>query len=284
MAVNRLREDFGLSISRACGLVKLPRSSFHYKAKTSNNEPAVIARMKKLIEDNRNMGLVMLHPILRREGLVINHKRTERIYREQNLTIKSRKRSKRVSVNRLQLEEPTRPNQHWAMDFVQDSLWSGRKFKILPIIDIFSKESLALEVDFSINGIRVTRVLDWLILTRGCPEAITIDNGPEFAGQAMDAWAYQHGVKLNFITPGKPIENAFIESFNGRLRHECLNQHYFSTLQEAKEITEKWRINFNTFRPHSSLKGQTPDAFTKAWKDKNQQPNNQETLLKVSTA
>ena len=282
--MSRLKEDFGLSIKRACRLVQLSRSSFHYRSKAQNNEPQVIARMKELIDSNRNMGLVMLHPILRREGLVINHKRSERIYREQNLTIKCRKRSKRVSINRLELAEPTRPNQHWAMDFVQDSLWSGRKFKILPIIDIFSKENLALEIDFSINGLRVTRVLDWLILTRGCPEAITIDNGPEFAGQAMDAWAYQHGVKLNFITPGKPIENAFIESFNGRLRHECLNQHYFATLQEAKEIAEKWRINYNTFRPHSSLKGQTPDAFTKAWKEENQQPNNQETLLEDCTA
>ena len=235
--------------------------------------------MKELINNNRNMGLPMLHPILRREGLVINHKRTERIYREQNLTIKFRKRSKRVSINRLELAEPIRPNQHWAMDFVQDSLWSGRKFKILTIVDIFGKESLALEADFSINGLRVTRVLEWLIVTRGLPEAITIDNGPEFAGQAMDAWAYQHGVKLNFITPGKPIENAFIESFNGRFRHECLNQHYFATLQEAKEITEKWRINYNTFRPHSSLKGQTPEAFVKAWKEENQQPKNQEILL-----
>jgi len=230
------------------------------------------------------MGLTMLHPILRREGLVINHKRTSRIYREQNLTIKLRKRTKRVSVNRLELAEPIRPNQHWAMDFVQDGLWSGRKFKTLPIIDIFSKESLAIEIDFSINGLRVTRVLDWLILTRGCPEAITIDNGPEFAGQAMDAWAYQHGVKLNFITPGKPIENAFIESFNGRLRHECLNQHYFGTLQEAKDTIEQWRINYNTFRPHSSLNGQTPDAFVKAWKEENQQPKNQETLLEGCTA
>ena len=240
--------------------------------------------MKELIEGNRNMGFVMLHPILRREGLVINHKRTWRIYREQNLTIKSRKRSKRVSINRLELAEPTKPNQHWAMDFVHDSLWSGRKFKTLTIVDIFGKENLALEVDFSINGLRVTRVLDWLILTRGCPDAITIDNGPEFAGQSMDAWAYQNGVKLNFITPGKPIENAFIESFNGRFRHECLNQHYFATLQEAKEIAEKWRINYNTFRPHSSLKGQTPDAFVKAWKEENQQHNNQETLLEGCTS
>ena len=240
--------------------------------------------MKKLIGDNRSMGFVMLHTILRREGLVIDHKRTWRIYREQNLTIKSRKRSKRVSMNRLELAEPQRPNQHWAMDFVSDSLWSGRKFKILTVVDIFSKESLALEVDFSINGLRVTRVLDWLILTRGCPEAITVDNDPEFAGQAMDAWAYQHGVKLNFITPGKPIENAFIESFNGRFRHECLNQHYFGALQEAKEIAEQWRINYNTFRPHSSLNGKTPDAFTRAWNKENKPFNDQETLLEGRTS
>lgn len=124
------------------------------------------------------------------------------------------------------------------MDFVSDGLWSGRKIKALTIIDIFIKERLAIEVDTSINGERVTRALDWLTLIRGCPQIITTDNGPEFAGRALDEWAYDNGVWLDFIKPGKSIQNAFIKSFNGRLRHECLNQHYFVTLEEAKKLSK----------------------------------------------
>lgn len=134
------------------------------------------------------------------------------------------------------------------------------------ILDVFTKECFAIEVDTSIDGNRVTRVLDWLVLTKGCPEVITTDNGPEFAGRSLDKWAYDNGVRLDFIKPGKPIQNAFIESFNGRLRHECLNQHYFVTLEEAKKIIEDWRVEYNTFRPHGSLNGLTPEEFTKAWK------------------
>jgi putative transposase len=172
---------------------------------------------------------------------------------------------------RLELTEPTKPNERWAMDFMSDGLWNGRKFKVLTILDIFTKECLAIEIDTSINGNRVTRVLDWFALTRGVPEVITTDNGPEFAGIALDRWAYNNNVRLDFIKPGKPIQNAFIESFNGRLRHECLNQHYFVTLEEAKKIIEAWRLEYNTFRPHGSLKGLTPEEFRKIWQDKNQQ-------------
>ena len=160
---------------------------------------------------------------------------------------------------RLELAQPSRPNERWAMDFVSDGLWGSRKFKALTILDIFTKECLAIEVDTSINGNRLTRVLDWLVLTRGCPEVITTDNGPEFAGIALDRWVYNNNVRLDFIKPGKPIQNAFIESFNGRLRPECLNQHYFVTLQETKKIMEGWRLEYNTFRPHSSL-GYHPPA------------------------
>jgi len=217
--------------------------------------------MQALIATHKSWGYPILHEVLRREGLVQNHKRTWRIYRAHGLTLKLRKRPKRAAVQRLELAEPTRPNERWAMDFMSDGLWNGRKYKVLTILDIFTKECLALEVDTSINGHRVTWVLDWLILTRGCLEVITTDNGPEFAGITLDQWAYRHQVRLDFIKPGKPIQNAFIESFNGRLRHECLNQHYFSTLPEAKKIIEDWRLEYNAFRPHGSLKGLTPEAF-----------------------
>jgi putative transposase len=227
--------------------------------------------MKDLIARHKSWGYPMLHDILRREGLVKNPKRTWRIYKENGLTLKLRKRHKRASMLRLELAQPSKPNERWAMDFVSDGLWNGRKFKALTIIDIFTKECLAIEVDTSINGNRVTRVLDWLILTKRCPEVITTDNGPEFAGIALDRWAYNNHVRLDFIKPGKPIQNAFIESFNGRVRHECLNQHYFVTLQEAKKIIEDWRLEYNTFRPHGSLNGLTPEEFRKTWEEQKQQ-------------
>jgi putative transposase len=237
--------------------------------------------MKELIAKHKSWGYPMLHDILRREGLVKNPKRTWRIYKENGLTLKMRKRHKRASMIRLELPKPSRPNERWAMDFVSDGLWNGRKFKMLTVIDIFTKECLAIEVDTSINGERVTRVLDWLVLARGCPEVITTDNGPEFAGITLDRWAYNNNVRIDFIKPGKPIQNAFIESFNGRLRHECLNQHYFVTLQEAKKIIEAWRMEYNTFRPHGSLSGLTPEDFKKAWKQQQKTPETQLTSCLV---
>jgi putative transposase len=227
--------------------------------------------MKELIATHKSWGYPIIHEVLKREGLVRNPKRTWRIYKENNLTLKQRKRPKRASTMRLKLPEPTRPNERWAMDFVSDGLWNNRKFKVLTILDIFTKECLAIEVDTSINGDRVTRILDWLVLIKESPLFITTDNGPEFSGKALDKWAYNNNVTLDFIEPGKPIQNAFIESFNGRLRHECLNQHYFETLQEAKKIVENWRVEYNTFRPHGSLKGLTPEEFTRNWNKEKQQ-------------
>jgi putative transposase len=280
-AAMQLKAHFGLSVSRACRLVSLPRSTYHYRTVKADNEAAVVQRIQTLIAAHKSWGYPMIHAILRREGLVQNHKRTWRIYQAQGLTLKLRKRTKRASVLRLELAEPTRPNERWAMDFMSDGLWNGRKFKVLTILDIFTKEGLAIEVDTSINGYRVTRVLDWLILTRGCPAVITTDNGPEFAGIVLDQWAYHHQVRHDFIKPGKPIQNAFIESFNGRLRHECLNQHYFSTLLEAKQIIEGWRLEYNTFRPHGSLNGLTPEAFKRAWEDHQKTPESQLTVCTV---
>ena len=159
------------------------------------------------------------------------------------------------------------------MDFMQVALANGRRFRLLCIIDQFTKECLLIMADFSISGTRVVRELEWLLLTRCKPEAITVDNGPEFAGIALDRWAYKNQVKLDFIRPGKPVENAYIESFNGKLRHECLNQDYFNNLEEARNKIEGWRIWYNEFRPHSSLAGLTPTEFIKQWQDKNNNQN-----------
>lgn len=235
--------------------------------------------MKELIAGHKSWGLPMLHGVLYREKLVVNHKRTERIYKENSLAIKLRKRHKRASAVRMELLEPKRPNERWAMDFVSDCLSCGRKLKALTILDVFTKECLNITVDTSINGERVTRVLDWLVLTRGCPEVITTDNGPEFAGRALDEWAYNNNVRIDFIKPGKPIQNAFIESFNGRLRHECLNQHYFLALDEAKKIIEDWRMEYNGFRPHGSLNGLTPEQFRTTYEQQKQQQKTTESQL-----
>jgi putative transposase len=275
LAIQQLKAHFGLSIARACRLVSLARSTRYYRSGKTGNDAAIVKRMKELIATHKSWGYPIIHEVLRREGLVKNRKRTWRIYKENGLTLKRRKRQKRASRVRLALAEPVRPNERWTMDFMSDGLWNGRKIKILTVLDIFTKECLALEVDTSINGDRVARVLDGLIFMRGCPAAITTDNGPEFTGIALDRWAYRNKVRLDFIKPGKPIQNAFIESFNGRLRHECLNQHYFVTLLEAKRIIETWRLEYNSFRPHGSLNGMTPEAFKKTWIEQQKTPETQ---------
>lgn len=185
----------------------------------------------------------------------------ERIYREEKLSLRLKRRKKRVAMLRVVLPKPEKANQRWSMDFVSDALWMGRRYRILTIVDNYSRECLRLLVDTSINGSRVSQTLEQLAEMRGVPESITVDNGPEFAGKALDEWAYRRGVKLDFIRPGKPVENAYIESFNGRLRDECLNENQFPTMQDARERIEAWRQYYNDHRPHGSLNGLTPSEF-----------------------
>ena len=253
-------DSFGLSQRRACKLVPLSSNTLRYKPKKKDDE-ALRKRMRELVEQRRRAGCKMLHAILRREGLVINHKRTERIYKEEGLALQIRRRKKRASVMRIELNKPTRPNEQWAMDFVSDGLANGRRIRVLTIIDVYTREALKTVVDTSIGGQRVTRELDELHYQRGLPDVIVVDNGPEFVSNALDEWAFNRGVKINFITPGKPIENAFIESFNGRLREECLNVNWFMSLNSARRKIEEWRVDFNTERPHSSLNDLTPEEF-----------------------
>lgn len=160
------------------------------------------------------------------------------------------------------MDRPERVNQHWSMDFVSDSLFNGRRFRVLTLVDDFSRECPALEADHSLTGQRVARVLDRIALVRGLPEVITVDNGPEFIGKALDLWAFEHSVRLRFIQPGKPVQNAFIESFNGKFRDECLNEHVFASLQSAQKTIESWRQDYNVNRPHSSLGDMTPEEFS----------------------
>ena len=249
-----------LSERRACHLVGLGRSSYRYQ-RCKVDESGLRERLKELGGERRRYGYRRLTVLLKREGREVNHKRVYRLYREEGLSVRRRKRKRIGSVERQPLALPTQTNQRWSMDFVSDGLGDGRKFRSLNIVDDYSRECVAAEVDTSIPGGRVVRVLERLGELRGLPEVLVTDNGPEFAGQALDVWACERGVKLHFIQPGKPIQNAFIESFNGKMRDECLNEHWFGTLNEARQTIEAWRRDYNEVRPHSSLANRTPQEF-----------------------
>jgi putative transposase len=255
-AVSHVRESLGLSLRKACLLVNLSTYVYHYRPK-SNNDDVLRHRLRELAEQRKRFGSPRLHLLLKREGLVVNHKRTERLYREEGLALRKKRKRKGAAGARVVLPSPQRTNERWSMDFVTDSIVTGRRFRALTIVDDFSRECPAIEVDTSLGSRRVVAVLERLAKTRGLPEVITIDNGPEFAGRALDEWAYRKSVKLNFIRPGKPIENAYAESFNGRFRDECLNTNWFLSLNHARIVIEEWRRDYNEVRPHSSLKGAT---------------------------
>jgi putative transposase len=204
----------------------------------------------------------MLHGLLRNEGLVVNKKRTYRLYTQAGLQVRTKKRKKLVRP-RVPLMLPTQPDQRWSMDFVHDQLAGGRRFRVLNVVDDYSRECIAQVVDTSISGQRVARCLTDLIASRGKPAGIVCDNGTEFTSKALFFWSRDQQVKLNFIQPGKPTQNAFVESFNGKFRDSCLNQQWFMTLAEARETIEAWRQDYNEVRPHSSLGYQPPSVFAK---------------------
>lgn len=237
------------------------RSTLHYRSTRMRDDEALKAAIRKVAEKRRRFGQERVFVVLRREGWRDGRHRVSRLYRELGLSLRLKRRQKRSAAVRVPMPMATRPHQTWSLDFVHDRLASGRTFKCLVVVDEYSRQCLAIEVDFGISGDRVIRVLDRLIELYGKPEAIRSDNGPEFAGNAMDAWAYRTGVKLDFIQPGKPTQNAFCESFNGRFREECLNDNQFQTLVEAQVVIEAWRKDYNEERPHSSLNGLTPSEF-----------------------
>ena len=253
-----------LSERRACALVGTTRSSYRYSASLERREGnrKLGERLRELAAERRRFGYRRLRVLLEREGWGVNHKRVYRLYREEGLAVRRRKRKRIGAVERQPLALPTRPNERWSMDFVTDALNDGRRFRSLNIVDDYNRRCLATEVDTSLPGGRVVRVLKRLGELEGLPEVLVMDNGPEFAGQALGVWAYQRGVKLRFIEPGKPIQNAFVESFNGKFRDECLNEHWFVSLQDAREKIETWRRDYNEVRPHSALGNRTPEEFT----------------------
>jgi putative transposase len=266
-AVRVARQEANLSERHACGLMGMHRGSWRYQPRESN-DAELRARLRELATERLRFGYRRLWAMLRREKhadgtrrWTVNHKRVHRIYREEGLAMR-RKQAKRLrAIARTPLERPTGANQMWTMDFTKDRLASGRNFRTLNLMDGYTREALWIEVDTSLPGARVVRVLDWLKQTRGVPEVIQVDNGPEFISQAVDQWAFANEVRLHFIEPGKPVQNAFIESFNGKFRDECLNQNWFVSLAEARQIIEAWRVDYNTARPHSSLGYRTPEEF-----------------------
>ena len=259
-----LVETYRVSERRACGTMAFHRSTVRYGSRARDQTP-IRMRLRELAASRVRYGYRRLHVLLRREGWKVNHKRIWRLYKEEGLEVRTKKRRKRVSALRVVLPLATYPNERWSMDFVSDSLHDGRRFRILTLVDHVSRVSPAIEVGSSIPGKLVVAVLEKLARTHGLPKVITTDNGTEFTSRIVDEWAHRNGVKLDFIRPGKPIENAYIESFNGRLRQECLEQHWFVSMEDAKEKIEAWRIDYNEHRPHTSLGNRTPREFAAQW-------------------
>jgi len=253
----------GTSLRRACRVIGLSTATWRYQRRSSATNVAVLARLQAHAAERARFGYRRLHILLERDGLIVNHKRVHRIYRAANLQVRRRRRKRLTRAERVPLPTPSRRLERWSMDFTVDTLADGRGFRTLNIVDDFTRECVAIEVDRSLPGLRVARVLDRLHTEIGLPQVIVVDNGPEFAGRTLDAWAYGHGVTLRFIRPGKPIENAYVESFNGKFRDECLNEHWFISLADAKVVIEAWRVDYNSVRPHSSLNGVTPDQFAR---------------------
>ncbi|MAG36731.1 MAG: IS3 family transposase [Dehalococcoidia bacterium] len=255
-----MQQTHGLSERRACGLVGMARSSQSYQPRQP--EDAVVRdQLRQLAMQWPRFGYPRLTALLRRQGLRVNHKRVYRLYGEEALAVRRRRRKQVARARRIRRVLPTRPNERWSLDFMADSLVSGRVFRTLSIVDDWSRESLAITVDTSLPGARVMRVLEALYHDRGLPERIVLDNGPELRSRSVDQWATARGVVLDFITPGKPMENAYVESLNGKFRDECLNQHWFASLAKARELIEAWRQDYNERRPHSALDYQTPAEF-----------------------
>jgi putative transposase len=262
-AVRVVREEGKLSERRACGLMGMNRSSWRYRQK-EREDAALRSRLRELAGERPRFGYRRLHRMLRREKWVVNHKRVYRLYREEGLAMRQRKGKRFRAEARVPLVLPTRVNQMWTMDFTRDSLAMGRKFRTLNLMDGYTREALWIELDTSLPGLRVVQVLGRVEQERGLPEAIQVDNGPEFISRVVDQWAYANGVALHFIDPGKPVQNAFIESFNGKFRDECLNQNWYTSLEDARRIIEAWRVDYNTVRPHSSLGYQAPEEYAAA--------------------
>lgn len=248
----------GFSQRRACRLIEVDPKTVRRKAVA--DAPEVRQRLRELAAERRRFGYRRLGILLAREGMTMNHKKLLRLYREEGLMVRRRRGRKRATGTRALMAIPQGPNQRWSLDFVADALSWGRRIRALAVVDDFTREALALVVDTSIGGVRVVRELDAVIARRGRPSMIVSDNGTELTSRAVLEWTNRTGVEWHYIAPGKPTQNAFVESFNGRFRDECLNEEVFASLAEARAVIERWRQDYNQVRPHTAHGGLTPEA------------------------
>ena len=259
-AVAHLRTMLGMSERRACSVVGADRTSMRYRSCRADDADLRV-RLRELAGERRRFGYRRLHVLLRRDGLTLNRKKTQRLYREEGLTVRRRKSRRRAVGARAPVPVPALPNQRWSLDFVHDQLMTGRRFRVLNIVDDVTRECLRAVVDTSISGRRVVRELGDLIAERGAPKTIVSDNGTELTSNAVLAWSGEVGIEWHYIAPGKPTQNGFVESFNGRMRDELLNETLFFTIGQARTVLARWVDDYNTERPHSSLGYATPAAF-----------------------
>jgi putative transposase len=261
-----------LSERRACCLVGLSRDSYRNPPVVDEATQRLSAKIVEIAQVRRRFGYRRIHDLLRPEFPGVNHKRVYRLYSQEQLAVRKRKKARRASSERVPLTVPTRVNEVWSMDFVSDSLANGRRIKSLTVADDFTHECVDIAVDYGISGQYVTRLLDRAALFRGYPAAVRTDNGPEFTCRAFIAWAQSHGVRHILIQPGRPMQNGYIESFNGKFRDECLNEHWFETLRQARTEIAIWRQDYNEVRPHSSIGRIPPAEFAQRHRNKNQPP------------
>jgi putative transposase len=254
-----MQVEVELSQRRGCGLMGMYRATCRYRRRRVE-DGRLRARLRELAEARRRFGYRRLQVLLAREGWQVNHKRVYRLYVEEKLGLR-RKRGRKRSGVRQPLPKPVAANQAWSVDFMSDALSSGRRFRTLNIVDDYTRECLAIEVDTSLGGGRVVRVLEGLKQQRGLPRQIRSDNGPEFVSRAVDQWAYEQGLEWHTIQPGRPMENGYVESFNGRFRDECLNENWFTDLADARATITQWKEDYNQRRPHGSLQYRTPAEF-----------------------
>lgn len=263
-AVAHLEATHEMSERRACRVIGVDRKMVRYR-RTKPGDEELRARIKALAHERRRFGYRRIHVLLRREGRLVNRKRVQRIYREERLMVRRRGGRKRALGMRAPMATPDRPNACWSLDFVHDQMTDGRRFRILAVVDNCTRECLALVADTSISGVRVARELDRIIAWRGRPDMVTSDNGTELTSNAILKWSDERGIGWQYIQPGKPQQNAFSESFNGRLRDELLNETLFRSLTQARSAMEAWRTDYNTLRPHSKLGWLTPASYAARW-------------------
>jgi putative transposase len=264
-AAKHLRSAFEMSERRACRVIGADRASVRWRSRRPD-ETALRERLRALADERRRFGYRRLHVLLRREGHLVNRKRVQRLYREEKLMVRQRGGRKRALGARRPPEVPRGPNQRWSLDFVSDQLTDARRFRVLTVVDDFTRECLALAADTSLSGARVARELDELICRHGSPAKIVSDNGTELTSTAVLAWTDRRAITWHYIAPGKPQQNGFIESFNGLLRDELLNETLFHSLPHARAMLSAWRDDYNKARPHSALKWMTPAAYAETFR------------------